>query len=647
MNDQHPLLTEDSGTPTRPTRPAGDTAAPAAATAATQIAGTGSAAPTQIADLNPSSAPGTAPTVVAGSPPVADLPAGTPSEIGGVHLVRQLGKGAMGEVYLGRHRTMDIDVAVKLMMERAGADADRFLQEVRAAARISHPHVIQVLNAGVEQGRLFLVMELVTGGDVSQLIKREGRLPWRRAVELAIQAAEGLGAAHRAGIVHRDVKPANFLLTGDGKLKVADLGMAKRQQSGDVELTQSGVIMGTPAYMAPEQALDTRRAGPPADVYALGVALFHLLCGRLPFQAETSNAMLLAHANQPVPDVRTLARDVPLEVVELVKRLLDKDPAKRPTDGNAAAAELRAVLTGSQKNGAQGTTPAGRSQDPGRSAPHLGRTVGILLALVVLILVAVRFFPGTGSAPAPATTNVAQAPVSTSAAPVTPVPSHPIATPANPTSAATIPAAPVVPVDPWQTPTRAVFVLSGDPQSIDASTIESALITAKVLLVERAVLDQAVLKEVTLAQSGQVDVASAVRAGKLVGGHVALLVRRADDKLALRSVVIETGELVGSQVVAPTAGGETATTLVSAALGMLPAQGRLSREPDNTWVVSLGRHHGVGLGDRFKVLSGDVATPGSPVAVATVERVSATSATVTVAGTPPQTLPALVTRIAP
>ncbi len=635
MNDQHPLLTGDSGTPTRPTRPEGGMVAPV--TAATQIAGAGSAAATRITDLSPAAAPATAPTVIAGTAPTSTLPPGTPNEIGGVRLVRMLGKGAMGEVYLGRHHTMDVDVAVKLMLQTAGSDADRFLQEVRAAARITHPHVIQVMNAGAEQGRLFLVMELVTGGDVSQLIKREGRLPWRRAVELAMQAAEGLGAAHRAGIVHRDVKPANFLLTGDGKLKVADLGMAKRQQSGDVELTQTGVIMGTPAYMAPEQAIDTRRAGPPADVYALGVALFHLLCGRLPFQAETSNAMLLAHANQPVPDVRTLAIDVPADVVALVTRMLDKQPGKRPADGNAAATELRAVLTAH----ADGTTPT-------RSKLPVGVLLGALCASAGVVgLIINRPWSAAPTATDSVALATANGSTSTSTPTTTPVSSATVNLPTGQVVTSVIPTTPTLPPDPWQTPTRAVFVLSSDPQSIDASTIESALITAKVLLVERAVLDQAVLKEVTLAQNGQVDVASAVRAGKLVGGHVALLVRRADDKLALRSALIETGELVGSQVVAPATGGETAATLVSAALGMLPAQGRLNREVDNTWTISLGRQHGLSVGDRFKVLSGEPNAPGSPVAVATVERVSATSATVVVAGTPPPTLPALVTRIAP
>lgn len=637
MNDQHPLLTEDSGSPTRPARAASDQLAAATANTMPQIAGPRSAATTQFADHSPSSAPGTAPTVIAGSAPESVLPPGTPSEIGGVHLVRILGKGAMGEVYLGRHHTMDVDVAVKLMMQTAGSDADRFLQEVRAAARITHPHVIQVMNAGSEHGRLFLVMELVTGGDVSQLIKRAGRLPWRHAVELMIQAAEGLGAAHRAGIVHRDVKPANFLLTSDGKLKVADLGMAKRQHSSDVELTHTGVIMGTPAYMAPEQALDTRRAGPPADVYALGVTLFHLLCGRLPFQAESSHAMLLAHANQPVPDVSTLTRDVPLNVVALVTRMLDKDPGKRPADGHAAASELRAALTTLAVNTPPSTATVSRQP-----------MFMLLIAAIVLVIGVVVGQSVLNSAASASSTAKpfadASAALATPAAQVPPTAATnaPVHSPS-----ATPPALPVVVTDPWQTPTRAVFVLSSDPQSLNAATIESALINAKILLVERAVLDQAVLKEITLMQNGQVNVASAVRAGKLVGGHVALLAQRVADQLALRAVLIETGELVGSQVVDPANGGDTAMTLVNAALGMLPAQGRLRREVDDTWTISLGRHHGLSVGDRFKVLAGDLSAPGLTVAVAMITRVSATSASVTVAGTPPATLPALVTRIAP
>ncbi len=623
MNDRDPLMTEtvDSEAPTR--RPIANGASEATVIAVT--AAQDAPASTLVADL---SAPETSATRLIQNVPEVSLPAGVPREIGGVKLLRQLGKGAMGEVYLGRHHTMDVEVAVKLMIQTTGSDADRFLQEVRAAARIIHPHVIQVMNAGTDQGRLFLVMELVTGGDLSQMIKREGRLSWRRAVELAIQAAEGLGAAHRAGIVHRDVKPANFLLTGEGKLKVADLGMAKHQASSAVELTQTGVIMGTPAYMAPEQAIDTRRAGPPADVYALGVTLFHLLCGRLPYQAETSNAMLLAHANQPVPDVGTLAKDIPPPLVALVTRLLDKDPAKRPINGDATAVELRKTLT-------EGTVGSVTVVSSG--ARRFAALIAIGLVIGLTILGGIWLAAHRDPTPAPAvvqTKSPGMPPVSGTPAAVTPV--------APAIAALTQPV-----IDAWQTPVRAVFVLSGDPQAIEAAAIESALVTAKVLLVERAVLDQAVLKETTLISNGQVDVASAVHAGKLVGGHVALLIRKADQRLALRAVVIETGEVVGSQVVDPAAGGTTAVELVRAALSGLPAQGRLIHDADNTWQVSLGRQHGVQVGDQFRVMSGEPNAPTMIIAKATVGGVSATTATVSLAGTIPSILPANVSRITP
>ncbi len=625
MNDRDPLMTEtvDSEAPTH--RPIANLASEA-----TVIADTGAQdapASTLVADL---SAPETSATRLIKAVPDVSLPAGVPREIGGVKLLRQLGKGAMGEVYLGRHHTMDVEVAVKLMIQTTGSDADRFLQEVRAAARIIHPHVIQVMNAGTDQGRLFLVMELVTGGDLSQMIKREGRLPWRRAVELSIQAAEGLGAAHRAGIVHRDVKPANFLLTGDGKLKVADLGMAKHQASSAVELTQTGVIMGTPAYMAPEQAIDTRRAGPPADVYALGVTLFHLLCGRLPYQAETSNAMLLAHANQPVPDVGTLAKDIPPQLVALVTRLLDKDPAKRPANGDATAVELRKTLN-------VGTVESVAVASSG--ARRFAALIAIGLVIGLTILGGIWLTAHRDPTPAPAvvqTKSPETPPVSGTPAAVTPG-----------TAAPAIAALPQPVIDAWQTPVRAVFVLSSDPQAIEAAAIESALVTAKVLLVERAVLEQAVLKEATLISNGQVDVASAVHAGKLVGGHVALLIRKADQRLALRAVVIETGEVVGSQVVDQAAGGTTAVELVRAALSGLPAQGRLVHDADNTWQISLGRQHGVQIGDQFRVMSGEPNAPTMIIAKATVGGVSATTATVSLAGNIPSILPANVSRIAP
>ena len=606
MNDHHPLLTEGSS--------------PVPGTAETVRAPA------------PGSAPATAATALAAGDP---LPIDVPAEIAGVRLSRQLGAGAMGEVYLGHHRTLDVAVAVKLLKPNA-ADTERFLQEARTAARIQHDHVVRVLNAGTEAGRLYLVMELVTGGDVAQLIKREGRLPWQRAVELMIQAGDGLGAAHRAGIVHRDVKPANFLLTAEGRLKVADLGMAKIQQSTDVELTQAGTVMGTPAYMAPEQAVDTRRAGPPADVYALGVSLFHLLCGRLPFQAETSNAMLLAHANQPVPDLRKLASDVPEPVVAVVRRMLEKDPAKRPADGDAAAAALRAVSgPGAVPAVFAGATTLDRNAATVIATPVRKTPLWFpVFAVSIVVVIAVGFWLAQTSdkqslpspTTAPANTPPAAAPVTT------PVP--------TPTPAAT------KPTDRWQTPPRAAFVLvNGDPAV--AGALESALVKERFLMIERALLDQVVAKELTLAQGALVDDATAAKVGRVVGGHLALLARTSEGKVSLRAVVIETAELAGSELVASEAAPATVVALAHQALALLPAQGRLEHDPDGSWRVSLGRKHGISIGDRFRLLAGDAAAPGAPLpAMAIVTEVEADSALVEVKGTPPTTLPVLARRVA-
>ncbi len=632
-----------------------------AATAATVVASSGAtdAATVITRAVEPVRAPDA--TRVADGAPA--LPAGVPTQIGGVTLARVLGSGAMGDVYLGRHATMDIDVAVKLMKVAGGSgEAERFLKEVRAAARIAHPNVIQVLHAGNEDGRLFLVMELVTGGDVAQLIRREGRVPWRRAVELMIQAGEGLGAAHRAGIVHRDVKPANFLLTtrgADARLKVADLGLAKlhqqqHQQASDIDLTQAGTVMGTPAYMAPEQAVDARRAGPPADVYALGVSLFQLLSGRLPFQAETSNAMLLAHANQPVPDLRAIATDVPESVVEAVRRMLAKSPEARPHDGDAAASELRAALAAADGPAA---SPAAVAPASPALAAAGGARAWIVLAVIAAALVVAGLAGGMrASAHAGAGGMRGQGPdaTPTDVAPMAGAPAAGVARDA------------VAAADPWQSPTRASFVLANDALAAVAGSIESALLEARVLLVERAQLDQVMLKEIGLAQGDRVDLSTAVQAGKLVGAHVALLVRPANERVNLRVVLIQSGEMVGSDVVDADAAPSRALTLMRRALAQLPVQARLERDATGAWHVSAGRNHGVAVGDRFTIYAAPitaevapaekpgsapgvmpVVVPGAMTAVATVDAVEATSATVTLAGSPPAQLPALARRLAP
>ncbi|HSC90397.1 MAG TPA: protein kinase [Gaiellaceae bacterium] len=253
---------------------------------------------------------------------------------------RRLGEGGMARVDLARDVELDRLVAVKVLAEHLADDPElreRFLREGRLAARLAHPHVVAVYDAGEERGLPYLVMEYVDGETVGELARRRGRLPAREAVELAAQALTGLEHAHASGLVHRDVKPGNLLVRRDGTLKIGDFGIARAiELSG---LTEAGTVLGTAAYLAPEQARG-EQVGPAADVYSLAAVLYELLTGRPPREIS-SLAELGDRAQEPVRPVRDLRPDVPPAVEEAVMRALAARPEHRPS-----AAELRAELSG-------------------------------------------------------------------------------------------------------------------------------------------------------------------------------------------------------------------------------------------------------------------------------------------------------------
>ena len=193
----------------------------------------------------------------------------------------------MAVVYLARDIELDRAVAVKLLAENLAGDPSfekRFVREARLAARLSHPNVVSVYDAGEDGGRPYIVMEYVEGETLADLLARRGRIPPDEARGLALQAANGLAHAHAAGLVHRDVKPQNLILRGDGTLKIADFGIARAAEA--TALTQAGTVLGTAAYLSPEQALG-EEVGPAADVYSLGAVLYELLTGRPPFELES------------------------------------------------------------------------------------------------------------------------------------------------------------------------------------------------------------------------------------------------------------------------------------------------------------------------------------------------------------------------
>lgn len=274
----------------------------------------------------------------------AGAPAGGPPRLRDLYeRVRALGEGAAGTVYEARHKASGRAVAIKVLHARVGqepATRERFLREGRI--RIEHPHLVQIYDVLVEEGDAYLVMELVRGGCVRDLVVARGALPLPLAARIGLEAARGLHALHAAGVIHRDVKPANLLLTETGAVKIGDFGLAKR---GDVvqTLTATGQGLGTLAYMPPEQAEDAKRITPAADLYSLGATLYHLVCGRLPF-TSTSLEILLEILQDEPPPIAELRPGCPPELAELVHALLAKDPDERPPGAELVVEELEALL---------------------------------------------------------------------------------------------------------------------------------------------------------------------------------------------------------------------------------------------------------------------------------------------------------------
>jgi serine/threonine-protein kinase len=302
-----------------------------------------------------------------------------------------VGSGGMSSVFKARDQLLERHVALKILHEHFSHDSEyveRFRREARAVAQLSHPNIVTVIDRGEADGRQFIVFEYVDGENLKDLIDRSGPLPIRRALELALEIAGGLAFAHDHGIVHRDVKPQNVLLNGDGGAKVTDFGIARTL---DVErgVTQTGTVLGTSNYISPEQA-GSKPVGPFTDVYALGVVLYELLTGEVPFPGETFVAVAMRHINEPPPSLLEKRPDAPLRLVAAVDRALAKDPEDRFPSMDAFADELHACLAELETPDAERTlitsSPVVRESRPRRMRAR--RRWPLVLALVALLAVA-------------------------------------------------------------------------------------------------------------------------------------------------------------------------------------------------------------------------------------------------------------------
>ncbi|MHC5053755.1 MAG: serine/threonine-protein kinase [Planctomycetota bacterium] len=267
--------------------------------------------------------------------------------LGPCRLDEKIGGGGMGMVYRARHIALDRDVALKILATRHTTQphyVQRFLTEARAAACLSHPNIMAVHDVGEDRGVYYMVMELVRGKSLDRILVERKRLDVKETMRIARQAADALDYAHGCGIVHRDIKTGNMMVGESGRVTIVDFGLTKTI-GGEAHLTTVGAVMGTPHYMSPEQAEGSEVDGR-SDLYSLGVTLFEMLTGQLPFEGGTNWDVLLRLRKEPPPDPSLIRPDIPEPVAKLVLRLLAKAPEERPRAGADVVNAIDALLEG-------------------------------------------------------------------------------------------------------------------------------------------------------------------------------------------------------------------------------------------------------------------------------------------------------------
>jgi serine/threonine protein kinase len=329
--------------------------------------------------------------------------------VGAYELGPLLGTGTVGEVYRARHSQTGVPAVIKLLRAEIAREPElqrRFVREVAIAERLNHPNIVRHFDCGLHGDRIYFAMELVACGTLKDVLEQRGKLPWRDVAECAVQVCAALEHAHGMGVIHRDLKPANLFLSADGRVKVGDFGLARDLDRA--RLTLEGQTVGTCRYMPPEQIAGDADLTGAADLYALGCVMYQSLAGRPPFDGNTIVEIFEAHLYAQAEPLAELARDCPPALVDLVTRLLAKDPLERPASSRGVRAELLGILAGraapkvnGQSARSAGTNPTDNSHqdvnltarlhsagptEPGRIPYRWLVMVGVLVVILAILV---------------------------------------------------------------------------------------------------------------------------------------------------------------------------------------------------------------------------------------------------------------------
>ena len=313
---------------------------------------------------------------------VRALQAGGIQQFGQFKLLKKLGEGGMGAVYLAEDTNAGRQVAIKLLPKKHAGDSEflsRFRREARAAGQLNHVNIVAAHTVGEEMGNHYIVMEYVEGEPLDKTLKRDGALTWDKAVEIVMQVARGLKHAHEHGIIHRDIKPANIVVTPKGVAKILDLGLSKTL-GGDEHTfhTQTGVALGTPHYISPEQAKGDKNIDGRTDIYSLGATFYHLVTGMTPFEGSTAAVIMLKHLNEQLTNPQDIVEDLPDGVAHVIIKMMAKEPNDRYRDCKELLDDLELVIDG--KNPSSHAIEVGKSSVAMPRVARPKRPVGVAQA---------------------------------------------------------------------------------------------------------------------------------------------------------------------------------------------------------------------------------------------------------------------------